>query len=51
MEERIWHRNYDPWVSKTLDYPKIPVFKLLENTAEKYPRRDALIFIGKKNHI
>ncbi len=48
MEERIWHRNYDPWVSKTLDYPRIPVFKLLENTAEKYPRRDALIFIGKK---
>ncbi len=48
MEERIWHRNYDSGVSKTLDYPQIPVFKLLENTAERYPKRDALIFMGKR---
>ncbi|MER3447941.1 MAG: long-chain fatty acid--CoA ligase, partial [Candidatus Dadabacteria bacterium] len=48
MEERIWHRNYDPWVSKALNYPGIPVSKLLENTAEKYPKRDALIFIGER---
>lgn len=48
MEERIWHRNYDLEVSKTLDYPRIPVFKFLENAAERHPKRDALIFMGKR---
>lgn len=48
MEERIWHRNYDSWVSDVLDYPDIPVFKLLDSAAEKYPKRDALIFMGKR---
>jgi long-chain acyl-CoA synthetase len=48
MEERIWHRNYDSVVPKTLNYPHIPVFKLLEITSLKYPQRDALIFMDKK---
>ncbi len=48
MEERIWHRNYDSGVSNVLDYPEIPVFKLLENAAEKYSKRDALIFMGER---
>lgn len=48
MEERIWHRNYDSGVYKVLDYPEIPVFKLLEDAAGKYPKRDALTFMGKR---
>jgi long-chain acyl-CoA synthetase len=48
MEERIWHHDYDIGVPTSLKYPKIPVFKLLENTSKKYPLRDAIVFIGKR---
>src|SRR3970040_1204323 len=48
MQERIWHKNYDIGVPTALKYPQIPVFKLLENSAQSYPQRDALIFLGKR---
>jgi long-chain acyl-CoA synthetase len=48
MEERIWHRNYDSRISKVLNSLEISVVKLLDSAAEKYPKRDALIFMGKK---
>lgn len=48
MEQRIWHKNYDTGVPTALKYPQIPVFKLLENSAQSYPQRDALIFLGKR---
>ncbi len=48
MEEKPWHKSYDPKIPKFLEYPDIPIFKLLERAAENYPERAALIFLGEK---
>jgi long-chain acyl-CoA synthetase len=48
MEERLWHRHYDPKVPPSLDYPKIPLHRLLDDAAAKYPERVAITFLGKQ---
>ena len=44
--EKPWIKNYDEGVPATIDYPKIPSFKLLELTAKKYPNKACTIFKG-----
>lgn len=44
METRPWHRNYDPGVPRSLEYPAVPLFHFLEHYARKLPERPALIF-------
>lgn len=46
MNDRPWIKNYDKGVPATIEYPKIPLFQLLENSAEKYPDRACTIFKG-----
>src|SRR5512143_416137 len=46
MDERPWVRNYDPGVPVSLDYPKAPLFSLLDDSARKYPDRACTIFKG-----
>jgi long-chain acyl-CoA synthetase len=46
MKQQLWHQNYDPGVPISLEYPALPVDKLLTNTTKKYPDRDALVFSG-----
>lgn len=45
---RIWLKHYDEGVRPNIDYPEIPLYNLLEETAKKYPDKPALIFFGKK---
>src|SRR5512137_2892517 len=47
MEERIWHKRYDKNVPPSLNYPTVPLFKFLDDTAAKFPDRVALSFLGK----
>jgi long-chain acyl-CoA synthetase len=42
--ERVWYKNYEKGVPTTLDYPKTPLFGLLDNAAAEYPDRAAIIF-------
>jgi len=42
--QRPWLKNYDPVVSPTLNYKSIPLYDFLDNTAQKYPRRTAIVF-------
>lgn len=44
--EKPWIKNYDEGVPATVDYPRIPSFKLLEQTAKKYPNKACTIFKG-----
>ncbi len=37
-------KNWPEWVPHTIDYPKVPVFAMLDETAEKYPDHIAIIF-------
>ena len=41
-----WIQHYDEGVPATIDYPRIPSFKLLEDTAKKYPNKACTIFKG-----
>lgn len=42
--ERPWYKYYDEWVPKTLEFPDIPLDRLLFNAAEKHPEHTATIF-------
>ncbi|MFH1330374.1 MAG: AMP-binding protein [Actinomycetota bacterium] len=47
MEARPWHRQYDPGVPATLDYPDINLTDLLTRTAARFPDKPALLFFGR----
>ena len=44
--ERIWLKHYDAGVPTTLEYPKIPLFRLLEESARRFPNRPAVVVAG-----
>ncbi|HHH83017.1 MAG TPA: long-chain fatty acid--CoA ligase [Chloroflexi bacterium] len=46
MEERPWHKFYDPGVPTSLEYPPIPLYHFLEQAAEEFPDRPCTIFKG-----
>ena len=46
MDQKPWLQNYDDGVPQTLDYPEIPLFHLLEESARKYPDSTCTIFKG-----
>jgi long-chain acyl-CoA synthetase len=46
--DRPWLKHYDPGVPHTLKpYPEIPVFKFLQENAQKQPNATALIASAK----
>lgn len=44
--EKVWIKHYDKGVPATIDYPRIALHKLLEDTAERFPDSTAIIFPG-----
>lgn len=47
MEDRIWHKYHWPQnVKKTLEYPNEPLYKILENAAEKSGELPYTVFSG-----
>ena len=46
MIKKPWLKHYDDGVPTTIEYPPIPTFVLLEQTAEKYPNHPCTIFKG-----
>lgn len=48
MEERFWHRTYDPKVPPRLEYPKVPLHRFLDDAAAEFPDRVAITFLGKQ---
>ncbi len=44
--EKVWLRHYDPGVPATIDYPRVPLFSLLEQSADLFPDRTAISFFG-----
>ncbi len=48
MSEKPWLNRYDEGVPHHIDYPEVPVFKLLEESAKKYSDSDCTIFKGAK---
>jgi long-chain acyl-CoA synthetase len=46
MDARPWLKHYDKGVPASIDYPKVPLFHLLEEAARKYPDRPCTLFKG-----
>jgi long-chain acyl-CoA synthetase len=46
MEDRPWLKFYDKGVPQHIEYPEIPLFGLLEESARKYPDNPCTIFKG-----
>jgi long-chain acyl-CoA synthetase len=46
MDEHPWLAHYDEGVPHTIDYPSVPIFHFLEESARKYPDRACTIFKG-----
>jgi long-chain acyl-CoA synthetase len=46
--ERPWLKFYEPGVPHRIDYPDIPLHRILELTVKDFPERDAVIFQGQK---
>jgi len=44
MQDRPWYAWWPKGLPVSLDYPPVPVWKLLESSARKYPDREAIIF-------
>jgi len=44
---RRWLKYYDPNVPASLTYPRIPIYRLLDDTAAKYPERICARFFGR----
>ena len=46
MDERPWFAQYDKGVPTHIDYPAVPLFNFLEESARKYPESPCTIFKG-----
>ena len=42
--EKPWLKHYDEGIPETIDYPRIPLDRLLADTTAKYPDQTAIIF-------
>ena len=46
MDKQIWFKHYDQGVPGHLDYPAVPLFHFLEESARKYPNTACTVFKG-----
>ena len=46
METKLWHKNYDYNVPKTIQYPRFPIQNLVHLSAATFPRKAATNFYG-----
>jgi long-chain acyl-CoA synthetase len=46
--ERPWLKFYNPHAPRNLEIPDIPVYRILEDTADRFPKRPAIYFFGAK---
>ncbi len=46
MGSKVWLTHYDKGVPVSIDYPKIPLHQLLEDSARKFPDQACTIFKG-----
>lgn len=48
MEKRPWLDHYPQAISKTINYDEKPLYQFLLDSAEKYPNKNAIHFMGKQ---
>lgn len=45
---RPWFSSWPQGLTKNLDYPRVPMFEALENSARRYPDKTAVIYYGRE---
>src|SRR4030043_2344041 len=45
---RPWLKFYEPGVPHHIQYPDIPLYRVLDNAVRDFPEREAIIFQGRK---
>ena len=48
MIQTPWLKNYEDGVPPSLEYPKVPLTRFLQDSAEAFPQNPAMIFAGRK---
>ncbi|MHB8758418.1 MAG: long-chain-fatty-acid--CoA ligase [Bacillota bacterium] len=48
MGDRVWVKSYEPEVPPTLEYPQVPIYQFVYDSAAKRPSGDAIIFFNRK---
>ncbi|GGA41444.1 long-chain-fatty-acid--CoA ligase [Kroppenstedtia guangzhouensis] len=48
VKERLWYKDYPEAVPQSLEYPDQPLPNFLKKSAEEYPEREAIYFMGKR---
>jgi len=46
--ERPWFQHYDEGVPYSLEYPRMPIYRLLDETARRFPQRPLTRFFGRQ---
>ncbi|MGQ9539026.1 MAG: long-chain-fatty-acid--CoA ligase [Candidatus Bathycorpusculaceae bacterium] len=46
--EKPWYKFWPEGVPKYIDYPEIPLFQFLRDTAGKYPEKTAIVYFDRK---
>src|SRR4030042_2707843 len=46
--ERPWLKFYEPGVPHHIQYPDIPLYRLLDNAVKDFPEKESIIFQGRK---
>ncbi len=46
--ERPWFKCYEPGVPHHIEYPDIPLYRLLDSAVRDFPEREAIVFQGRK---
>lgn len=43
-----WFRHWPPLLTKTLDYPRVPLFEFVETSARRFGDKAAIIYYGRE---
>ncbi len=46
--ERPWFKHWPPLLTKTLEYPKVPLFEFVETSARRFGDKAAVIYYGRE---
>lgn len=47
MEEHPWHRFYEPGVPRSIRYPELTLYKMLQSAVKDNPRGTSMLFYGR----
>ncbi|MEM4001541.1 MAG: AMP-binding protein, partial [Saccharolobus sp.] len=46
--DRPWFKYWPSKLPKTLDYPEVPLFNIIEVSSQRYPNKIAVIYYGNR---